>query len=238
MLFLYLYYMKSKVLLSSSDRELFGVTISQETKTQMLSVTDLQNAYERARWQYGWGEREVKNIMQTNDFKERVFYLLENQGFIKVGIVTFMEMVEKEGIAKVLKGLGVYKTTGARNTKKVMANPYIWILLAMELNPMIYAKVVIWLTDSLIFDRMEAGSEFLPMNSAIKTLIANPDYPKYAKAINIKAFGQHQAGMRNLASAKELRKIADIEKFVTQSIKMGFLRNESQILQAIETYGN
>ena len=64
-------------------------------------------------------------------------------------------MSKKEGIAKVLKGLGVYKTTGARENKVTFTNPYIWILLAMELNPMIYAIVVTWLTDSLIFDRIE-----------------------------------------------------------------------------------
>lgn len=228
--------MKTNVILSSSDRNLFGITIRQNTKEQFLSVTDLQKAYETARWQHGWSERSVNWVMQTNDFKERVYYILESQGFITVSFDSFIEMVEKEGIAKVLKGLSVYKTTGARQTKQVMANPYVWILLAMELNPMIYAKVVVWLTDSLIFDRVEAGSEFLPMNTAIKKIIAKPDYPKYSMAINTKVFGKHISGMRNLASAKELRKIADIEKFITQSIEMGFLRNENDVLLAINKF--
>lgn len=228
--------MKTNVILESSDRSLFGIAIKQNTKEQFLSVTDLQNAYEKARWQYGWSDRKIADIMQTNEFKERVFYVLENQGVIKTNIMGFIEMVEREGIAKILKGLGVYKTTGARHTKQTMANPYIWILLAMELNPMIYAKVVVWLTDSLIFDRVEAGTEFMPMNSAIKTVVISPDYPKFAKAINNKVFGKHITGMRNLASAKELRKIADIEKFITQSIEMGFLRNERDILLAIEKH--
>ena len=52
-----------------------------------------------------------------------------------------MEMVKNEGIAKVLKGLGVWKTTGARATKTVYCDPYIWVLLAMELNPKIYAEI-------------------------------------------------------------------------------------------------
>lgn len=230
--------MKSNVVLSSSDRELFGITIRQNTKEQFLSITDLQKAYEKARWQYCWGERGINTIMQSKDFRERLYFLLIEKDFIKVGIPTFMEMIEKEGITKVLKGLGLYKTTGRGSDKTVMADPYIWTLVAMELNPMLYAKVIVWLTDSLIFDRLEAGTEYRPMNSAIKEVIQNPDYPKFAKAINSKVFGQHQTGMRNLASAKELRQIADIEKFVTQSIKMGFLRSEANILKAIETYGN
>ena len=39
--------MKTDVILSSTDRELFGITIRQNTKEQFLSVTDLQNAYEK-----------------------------------------------------------------------------------------------------------------------------------------------------------------------------------------------
>lgn len=230
--------MKSNVVLSSSDRELFGVTIRQNTKEQFFSVTDLQKAYEKARWQHCWSQQNISMMLNYEKTQERIYYLLLEKKIIKVSLLIFMEMVKNEGMTKVLKGLGVYKTTGRGSDKQVMCDPYIWTLIAMELNPMIYAKVVVWLTDSLIFDRLEAGTEYKPMNSAIKEIIQNPDYPKFAKAINSKVFGQHQTGMRNLASAKELRQIADIEKFVTQSIKMGFLRSEANILKAIETYGN
>lgn len=226
--------MKTNVILSSTDRELFGVTIRQNTKEQFLSVTDLQKAYETARWQYGWNDHRLADIMQTQGFKERVFYILENQNVIKTGLNVFIEMVEREGIAKVLKGLGVYKTTGARESKQVMADPYIWVLLAMELNPMIYAKVVIWLTDSLIFNRIEAGSEYLPMNSAISNIIEKPNYAEIAKLMNIKVFGQHISGMRNLASAKELRKISDVEKQIITAIEMGWIKNENDLYKFLK----
>ena len=163
--------MKNNVVLKSTDRNLFGITIEQNTKDYFLSVSSLQKAYDVARWQYGWSDRKVADIMQTKEFKERVFYILESKGFIKTNILGFMDMIEKEGIAKVLKGLGVYKTTGARQTKQTYCDPYIWILLALELNPMIYANVVIWLTDTLVFDRIEAGTEYMPMNSKIKEII-------------------------------------------------------------------
>lgn len=228
--------MESNIIMKSKDRELFGIVIKQETKTGFLSVSELQKAYEIARWQYGWSEKRVVDIMQSKDFKERVFYLLQNQGFIKVGINTFMEMVENEGIAKVLKGLGVYKTTGARQSKVTFANQYIWILLAMELNPMIYAAVVTWLTDTLIFDRIEAGDEFRPMNNAIKKIIPNPDYKKYAIAINERVFGKHLTGMRNLASAQELRKITKIEQFISQGINMNMIKDEKQTMYAIGNF--
>ena len=228
--------MESNVIMKSKDRELFGIVIKQETKTGFLSVSELQKAYEIARWQYGWSDKRISDIMQSDAFKERTYYLLYNQGVIKTGFSAFIEMVENEGIAKVLKGLGVYKTTGARQNKVTFANPYIWILLAMELNPMIYAAVVTWLTDTLIFDRIEAGDEFRPMNNAIKKIIPNPDYKKYAIAINQRVFGKHLTGMRNLASAQELRKITKIEQFISQGINMNMIKDESQTMYAIGNF--
>jgi hypothetical protein len=229
--------MKTNVVMQSSDRELFGITIKQQTQNKFVCVSDLQKAYDAARWKYGWSEREVKTIMQSKDFKERVYHLLNEMDFIKVGIPTFMEMVENNGITKVLKGLGVWKTTGKGNTKAVYCDPYIWVMLAMEMNPMIYAKVIIWITDTLIFDRIEAGTEFKPMNSSIKTIIQSPDYAKYAKLINMNVFGRHETGMRQLASSTELKKIAEIEKFVKNGIDCGMIKNDVQIEYVIKTFG-
>ena len=228
--------MKSNKVLSSSDRELFGVTIKQKTENQFLSVTDLQKAYEVARFNNGWNQQDISSIMQGKTFKERIFYILEQQGIIKTEISGFMELVESQGISKTLKELSVWKTTGKGSEKTVFCNPYIWVLLAMELNPIIYAKVIIWLTDSLIFNRLEAGSEYLPMNQAIKSVIENPDYVKYAIAINERVFGQHITGMRQLASAKELRKITDIELFIKNAISNNWVKTEEEILKAIKNY--
>lgn len=227
--------MKTSVIISSSDRQLFGVTIKQDTKSQMLSVTDLQNAYEKARWQHGWSERRVNDLLVNKPMQERLFYVLENQGIIKTSLNVFIEMLDKEGIVKTLKGLGVWKATGTRGSNQVFCDPYIWVLISMEMNPMIYAKVVMWLTDALIFNRIEAGSEYMPMNAEIKRVLNNPDYTVFAKAINTRVFGNHLAGMRNIASAKELRKISDIEKMVTTAIKNGWIKTENEILKAIES---
>ena len=77
--------MKTNVTLQSSDRNLFGITIRQNTKDGFLSVTDLQKAYEKARWQYYWSDRKVADILNTNSTKERVFYLLSERRPLYLG---------------------------------------------------------------------------------------------------------------------------------------------------------
>ena len=74
------------------------------------------------------------------------------------------------------------------------------------------------------------------MNTAIKSIVQSPNYSIYATSINEKVFGVHKTGMRNLASAKELRKIADIEKFIINAIEQKWLKTEHDILDAIKNY--
>lgn len=229
--------MKTNVVMQSADRNLFGTIIKQNTKDgQSLSVSDLQKSYEVARFQYGWSDRRINDIMKHKDFQERCYHLLNERGLIKATILVFMEMIEKEGIVNMLKGLGVWKTSGRGENKSTYCDPYIWVLLAMELNPLIYAKVVIWLTDSLIFNRILAGTEYTPMTSAIKKAITEPDYREYNIAINKKVFGKHVNGIRNTATQNELFAISDIEKFIAQSINMGIVKNERQLYKVIDRY--
>ena len=228
--------MQTNVTMLSPDRNLFGVTIKQNTKEQSLSVTDLQKAYETARWQYGWSDKRINDILSGATTKERIYHLLHERNLIKTEITAFMEMVEKEGIVKCLKGLKVWKATGRGENKSVYADPYIWVLLAMELNPLLYAKVVIWITDTLIFDRIEAGSEYMPMNAAIKTIVPKPDYAKYARVMNEKVFGKHMTGIRQLASSEQLKRIAAIEKFVINAIEMKLIKSDQDLMNVIKNY--
>jgi hypothetical protein len=228
--------MKTNVTMKSQDREVFGIKVRQETKNGFMSVTDLQQAYEKARWIHGWSDKRINDILSGIDTKERVYHLLKERDLIKTEISAFTKQIENQGLVTVMKGLKIWKTTGRGENRNVVCDPYVWTLLAMELNPMLYAKVIIWLTDSLIFDRMDAGNKFLPMNGAICRLLEKPDYPKYAREINVRVFGEHITGMRNLASAKELRLISDIENTVTKAIEHGWVKTEEDILKLIRTY--
>jgi len=225
--------MKTNITMKSEkDRELFGVVIKQETKTGFMSLTDLQEAYTHARVLNGWSDKRIDHIIKQVENSERIYYLLKEQGFVNVSIDTFTEMVEKDGMIKVLKKAGVYKTTGRAENKTTMCNSYIWVLIAMELNPQLYAKVVTWLTDKLILNRIEAGNMCKTLNSALYK-IKNTDFSKIAIELNKKAFGKHEAGIRNTRSKEELEKLYRLEDRVAFAIDRGYIKSTDEIIKAI-----
>jgi len=173
--------MKSNITIISEDRNLFGTKIRQQTKEGFLNLSDLQEAYTVARVREGWVEKNVNRIMTDNT--EVLYYLLEKQGIIKIPMCSFIDSVEKQGFAKYMKSLKVYKTTGARETRTVWANPYIFVMVAMDLNPIFKAEVIGWLTDSLIINRIEAGNFYRELSKAI-TKFKNPDYISIEKGLN------------------------------------------------------
>lgn len=227
--------MKTNVIMESEkDRELFGVVIRQGTKDSMLSLTDLQEAYTHARVLNGWCEKRIDHILTRTENVERIFYILFEQKIINVRFHTFMQLVDEKGIIKVLKELGVYKTTGARASKTIYCNSYLWVLIAMELNPMLYAKVITWLSDKLICNRIDACDLNNTLRSSLHSKIENPDYAEINRALNIKIFGHHQTGMRNLASTEELKKLNKLQENITFCIDMGFLHNSKDVINAIQ----
>ena len=221
---------------SENDRELFGVVIRQNTKDSMLSLTDLQEAYTRARIQNGWSNKaHITDIINQKENAERIYYVLFEQHFINTDFSDFMEMVQKDGMVKVLKQFGVYKTTGRGENKQSVCNPYIWVLVAMELNPMLYAKVVTWLTDKLILNRIEAGNFYKSLSGALYK-IPNPNYSEFAKSLNVKVFGKHETGIRNKGSQKQLSELARVEDNIAYCINKGFYKTNDDIIQAINEF--
>lgn len=227
--------MKTNVVMQSEkSRELFGVIIRQNTKDSMLSLSDLQEAYIHARVLNGWSERgKIQDILAQKENAERIFYILKEQKIINSEISEFMKKVDEKGIIKVLKEFGVYKTTGARATKTTYCNPYIWVLVAMELNPMLYAKVITWLTDKLIINRIEACDLNNNLRRVICAKVDNPDYAGINRALNVKIFGHHQTGMRNLASEADLQRLNKLQENIAFCIERGFLKSSDDIISEI-----
>ena len=227
--------MKTNITMESvKDRELFGVVIKQETKTGFMSLTDLQESYLHGRVLNGWKDRgHIQDIITQKENVERIYYILYEQGFIKSGFPEFMEQVDLVGITKLLKGAGAYKTTGRGENKRVMCNPYVWVLVAMELNPQLYAKVVTWMTDRLILNRIEAGNMCKSLNSALYK-IGNRDFSRIAIECNKVVFGKHEPGIRNTGSKEELENLYRLEDRLAFAIDRSYIKTTDDIIEAIK----
>jgi hypothetical protein len=225
--------MKTNLILSSPDRVLFGVTIKQQSQTSFLNLSDLQDAYDSVRVQNGWTSKRIDHVTQTEDFKERSFYILEKQGLINTSFKGFIEKCQKDGIVAVLKEAGAWQTTGARHTRTTWANPYIWIMVAMEMNPKIYAEAVMWLTDSLILNRIEAGNFYKDFTYQLKEKFINPNYAKIATEINKVVFGKHELGIRQMANQKDLKRLADFETLLANLLKDDFIKSENELMNYV-----
>lgn len=227
----------TNTVLHSPDRNLFGTIIRQSTDG-MLCVSDFTEMYEKQRIEKGWAGKNIQDILENKKAREEVYYTLLNAKVINSEISEFMEKCDEIGLLKLLKEYGLYNMRGRGGNRAVWANPYIFTYLAMNMNPEIYGRVIVWLTDQLILNRVEAAQNYIPMNKAIQDYIGDDkwNYVNVARFINTKIFTKPDPGQRAIATKSQLAKITDIEKFITMSIKAGYIKNMKEIQEAINNY--
>lgn len=253
----------TNIIMKSKDRILFDVVIRQDTKDSFLSLSDLNDAYIRAREINGWADRDMNNILMTDFVIERIYYIIIEQIFNEVDKTTktsfyekdkngkttkswfyenfkdcpsFKEYVKENGITKVLKQLHLYRMTGRGENRKVMCNPYIWVLVAMEMNPILYAKVVGWITDGLILRRIEASTLNKKLADAIKNKFQNPEYWKINVALNERVYGEHMRGIRNTSKEQGLISLNGLQEVMAYLINHSIINNQEELLQKIKEY--
>ena len=237
--------MNTNITMKSEDRKLFGVIIRQQTKTGFLNVSDLTAAYEAERAKKGWSYRDAKDILKIESNAERIFYILKKRGYIsdyeysliKGNILPFMEQIKEQTLTKVLKSLKAYKTTGRGENKTVWTDPYIWMLIAMELHPEIYATTVIWLGDKLLLNRIEAGNMYKGLTKAISNF-PDVDYKELGKALNFIIFNRNETGIRNTATEQQLKELEDLEKYLAMLIEMGHIESFDKLVDELRAMYN
>lgn len=232
--------MKTNVIMTSfTDRNLFGTVIRQQTKTGFLNLSDLQNCFDTLKVKKQWANKNIQELIARREHVERIYYILEMQDVITYGLSEFIENVERKGIATYLKTIGQYKTTGARHTKTTWVNPYIWTLIALELSPEFYAKTIIWLTDTLILNRIEAGNLYSALTKSISKFNPTTDqYIKLAKSLNFIVFNKHEAGIRNMASTKQLKELEIFESKMAFAIDMGYINTFDMLINELRKIWN
>lgn len=208
------------------------MTIRQETKTGHLNLSDLQVAYSIARSKHGWSDKRVSDILSSSANAERIYYILAKQEIIKTTFPAFMEMVEDQGLIKVLKSHDCYVTKGRGENKTTFCNAYVWVLIAMEMNPMLYGNVITWLTDGLILNRIEAGNMFKGLTSAVHKF-RDVDYVALAKSLNYVVFKRHETAIRNTGTEAQLKELERLESNLAYSIDTGFIKSFPSLMEHI-----
>ena len=105
--------MKSNVVMKSEDRTLFGSIVRQETKTGMLSISDLGEIAAKRNAIMGYSIKNINELIQRKDNLDRIYFILKKEGRINYDITKFIEDVEANGITRTLKKFGAWKTTWA-----------------------------------------------------------------------------------------------------------------------------
>lgn len=225
--------MKTNVTLTSKSRELFGVTIRQETKTGFLNISDLAIAEAKGRSIHGWAHKgQIQDLINQKENSERIYYVLKETGKINSDFSEFMKLVQNEGMIRTLKALGCYNASGRGQNKTVWCDPYLWVLICMEINPMMYGKTVVWLTDKLILNRIEAGNMYKGLSKAVAKF-PDVDYSVLAKSLNHVVFKQHESGIRNSATEAQLQELYILESNLAFSIDSNLIKSFGSLLEHI-----
>lgn len=128
-------------------RELWGNTISQKSKSEYFSATDLVKAGNKWRLLKGKDLFSLKNWLETKQTKEFINDLKEKYGIVKIN-------------------------SKGRNQHTWM-HPYLFIDLALSISPKLKIEVYSWIMDSLLKYRNESGDSYKKMTGAVFLTISN-----------------------------------------------------------------
>lgn len=185
--------MKTMVIM---QRDLNGVPIRQESKTQFFNANDLLALHNKS----GKQKKDVDDYLNNKSTKEFIGALVQDQ------IQNTQNSGELENLA--------YCSRRGKNGGTWM-HPYLFIDFAFWLSPEFKLSCIKWIYDNLIKSRNEAGDTFKEVNQALfdsKPNSAHWIYANEAKMINKLIFGTPERDQRNLASESQLNLLKALQK--------------------------
>ena len=143
--------MKTEVIMK---RELFGREISQKSKSEFFSATDLVRAGNRWRML-----NDLKPFDMTAWFKNKQ-------------VTEFIDSLEKQ--------FGKVKISGRGRGNHTWIHPYLFIDMALAISPELKIEVYAWIMDGLLKYRNDSGDSYKKMGGALYINQQNKSlFPKY-----------------------------------------------------------
>lgn len=139
-------------------RELFGCEISQQSKTEFFSATELVKAGNK------W--RRANNLSDFN-----LSQYLKSKSFVE-----FMDEMEKK--------YGKVISSSRGSGSNTWVHPLLFIDIALAINPRLKIEVYEWLFDNLIRYRNDSGDSYKEMAAAVYLRYPNKrEFPAYIQRI-------------------------------------------------------
>jgi hypothetical protein len=190
-------------------RELFGCEISQKSKSEMFSATDLVKAGNKWRLLNDMPMFNMSTWFQTDSTKEFIKELEKRYGEIKVN-------------AK------------AKN-QHTWVHPYLFIDMALAISPDLKIEVYSWLFDHLLKYRNDSGDSYKRMSGALFVNAKNKrDFPFYIRDVATKI--QKACGVKDWETASEkqlevrdsihrnIELLSDVLKDNDQAVKIAIIK--------------
>ncbi|MVX35903.1 KilA-N domain-containing protein [Myroides sp. LoEW2-1] len=187
--------------------------------------------------QKGNSKRELKRFLDspsTIQFTETIIeeefkksQPLDNQ------LCANMRLPENQ-VVKKTKGRTL--SDGKKTRDQVWMHPLLFIDFAMWINPKFKYHVLKFVYDQLIESRIEAGTEYRDMCSAIKSICKPLESPqkvisKVSEGINHIVFNHHEKQMRNKkAEESSMKELVQLQREVTRLITKGFITSAESLL--------
>ena len=112
---------------------LYDVSIRQHEEKSLLCLSDLVLAFENAKKHYNWDSQRLSDITFTSFFKNQVYIHLSGFRIVDYEFSIYLNKINSEGMINLLKSLNIYKTLGARETKRVYCVNWLWKIFYIHL---------------------------------------------------------------------------------------------------------
>lgn len=191
-------------------RELFGFEISQQSKTEFFSATELVKAGNKWRRDNGISDFNLSQYIKNNSFLE------------------FKAELEKKYGNVLSSSRGAYSNT--------WVHPLLFIDIALAINPKLKIEVYEWLFDNLIKFRNDSGDSYKEMSAAIYVRFKNKrEFPKYIQ--RVANYIKSQLGVDDWQKASEdqlrkrdtihnsIRLLCNVLNDTDQAVKIGVREN-------------
>lgn len=199
--------MKTEV---TMKRELFGVEVSQKSKSEFFSATDLVKAGNRWR---------ISNHMQAFNLSQ----YLNSQGCKEF----IQNLEEKFKISPIIKGRG-------RNSQ-TWVHPLLFIDIALNISPELKIETYQWLLDNLIKFRNESGVSYKKMCGVLFQKTKSPStFHKFIEKVADKIKLACGVDDWNKASEEQLKKrdkiqdnislLADVLNDVDKAVELAIIK--------------